>query len=536
MVVRLRNSATRHEDTQEPASLRVPIRRRRQAHNTCRSIGTACVLLLALLAFPLIASAAGLASIDPRALSFDTVESVPPEPARVVLNNGMVIYLLEDHELPLITIGALIRTGSWLDPSDKVGLATLTGTVMRTGGGGGFSAAQVDDELAQVGGRMTITIGRQSGTASLDILKKDLPNALRVFAGAIRTPAFDPASVELAKLQAIERIRRREDEPDSIASREFTKLLYGPGHPAAREGSIESVTRISREDLMAFHQNTIHPNGIILGVTGDFVKDEMAALLREAFGDWERGPLPELKIADVQEREAGRAVIRVIKKNTSQTHLRAGRLSVRETDPDYIPLVVANDIFGGDAFVGRLYNEVRTKRGLAYSVGSELRAGMSSQSMWLVWAETKLPSTMEVLGQLEANLTRMRTELVSDAELRQAKEAWANSSVFDCSTASKIVSRLMKVEYDGLPKDFYQQLRKNILKVSKEDILAVGRKYLRLDRLKIVAVGSGDTLFKDLSTFGDVKEITLNDQDDMQAVMTSQLCFDRSQGSSTCTP
>jgi predicted Zn-dependent peptidase len=156
--------------------------------------------------------------------------------------------------------------------------------------------------------------------------------------------------------------------------------------------------------------------------------------------------------------------------------------------------------------------------------------------MWLVWAETKLPSTMEVLGQLEANLTRMRTELVSDAELRQAKEAWANSSVFDFSSPSKIVSRLMKLEYDGLPKDFYHQLRKNILKVSKEDILAVGRKYLRLDQLKIVAVGSGETLSKELSTFGDVKEITLNDHDDMHAVMTSELCFDSSQGPPSCAP
>jgi predicted Zn-dependent peptidase len=277
-------------------------------------------------------------------LTFDTVESAPPEPDRVVLNNGMVIYLLEDHELPLITIGALMRTGSWLDPADKIGLAALTGTVMRTGGGGGFSAAQVEDELAQVGGRMTITIGRQSGTASLDILKRDLPDTLRVFAGAIRAPAFGAASVELAKLQAIERIRRREDEPDSIASREFTKLLYGPGHPAAREGSIESVARITREDLLAFHQRTIHPNGIILGVTGDFMKDEMAALLRDAFGDWEMGPVPKLTMTDVPEREAERAVIHFIKKNTSQTHLRAGRLSVKETDPDYIPLVVANDI------------------------------------------------------------------------------------------------------------------------------------------------------------------------------------------------
>ncbi len=472
--------------------------------------------------------------IDPRTLTFNAVEFVPPEPDRVVLENGMVIYLLEDHELPLITIGALMRTGSWLDPPDKVGLAALTGTVMRTGGGGGLSAAEVDDELAQFAGRMNIAIGRQSGSASLDVMQKDFQRALHLFAGVIRTPAFDPARVDLAKLQAIERIRRREDEPESIASREFVKLLYGPGHPTARESSIESVRRIGREDLIAFHQNTIHPNGMILGVTGDFMKDEMVALLQEVFGDWEMGTVPEVTIADVPESEAERAVIHLINKDTSQTHLRAGHLSVKETDEDYVPLAIANDIFGGDSFTGRLYNEVRTKRGLAYSVGSELSTGMYDQGMWLVWAETKLPTTKEVLGQLVANIERMRSEFVSDEELTRAKEAYVNSSVFGLSSSSKIVSRLMKLEYDGLPKDFYQQLREKVLKVSKGDILAVARKYLRLDRLKIIAVGSSGALSKELSTFGNVKEITLNSEGEMHAVMTSQLCHDSSQSDRSC--
>jgi predicted Zn-dependent peptidase len=299
---------------------------------------------------------------------------------------------------------------------------------------------------------------------------------------------------------------------------------------------MDSVGRINREDLIAFHRNTIHPNGIILGVTGDFNKEEMLALLRGAFEDWRMGQVAELEIADVSEREGDRAVIHLINKDTTQTHLRAGSLSVKATDADYIPLIVANDIFAGDAFVGRLYNEVRTKRGLAYSVGSELSAGMSNQGIWLVWAETKRPSTMEVLAQLEANLIRMHTELVSDAELTQAKDAYANSAVFDFSTTSKIVSRLMKLEYDGLPKDFYQQLRQKLLKVSKEDIMAVGRKYLRLDRLQIVAVGSGEALSKDLSAFGKVKEISLHAQDETPAMVTSQLCFDSSQRSASCAP
>ena len=508
----------------------------RQSMSTMGIISGFCLLLLVLWLPLRTAYAAEPATIDPRTLTFKAIEFVQPEPDRVVLDNGMVIYLLEDHELPLITIGVLMRTGGWLDPPDKVGLAALTGNVMLTGGGGGLSAAEVDDELAQFAGRMSIAIDRQSGSASIDVMRKDLQQALRLFAGVLRTPAFDPARVDLAKLQAMERIRRREDEPESIASREFSKLVYGPGHPTARESSTESVGRIRREDLIAFHQNTIHPNGIILGVTGDFVKDEMVASLREAFGDWQRGTVPEVKIDDVPESEAARAVVHFISKDTSQTHLRAGRLSVKETDTDYVPLLLANDILGGNSLIGRLFNEVRTKRGLAYSVGSELSTGMYNQGMWLVWAETKLPSTKEVLGQLVGNIERMRTEPVSDAELTQAKDSYVNSSVFDVSSSAKIVSQLMRLEYDGLPKDFYQQLREKILTVTKEDILAVGRKHLRADHMTIVAVGSGETLSAELSTFGNVKEISLNSEGEMQGVMTSQLCFDSSKSDPSCSP
>jgi len=446
---------------------------------------------------------------DPRTMSFLPVEFAPPEPERVAFDNGMVVYLLEDHELPLITITASMRTGSWLDPSDKIGLAAMTGSAMRTGGGGDLSAEQVDEELEQFAGDISISIGRQSGSASLDVLSKNLKRGLHIFAGLLRTPTFEAARVELAKLQAIEGIRRRQDNPGSIVSREFVKMLYGAEHPTARESSVESVRRMTREDLVAFHRTTIHPNGMILGVTGDFTRDEMLAALRAAFGDWRRGTVPELKIADVPEPEASKLAVRFIDKETTQAHLRLGHLSIRENDPDYVALAIANDILGGSSFRSRIFNDVRTKRGLAYSVGSRLNVGVHDQGIWLVRAETKLSSTQEVIGRFLANIERMRTELVGDAELAEAKEAYVNSFVFSFSSPSAIVSRLIELEYDGLPKDFLQQLREKVVKLTKEDILSAARKHLHPDRLKIIAVGSGETLPKVLSNFGEVKEIKL---------------------------
>ena len=447
---------------------------------------------------------------DPRAMTFQPVEFSPPEPDRVVLENGMVVYLLEDHELPLVSVTVTMRTGSWLDPIDKIGLASMTGAVMRTGGGGGLSAEQVDAELEQFAGDVSIGIGRQSGSASLDVLSKDVPRGLEILAGLLRRPAFDPARVELAKLQAIEGIRRRQDHPGSIVGREFAKVLYGPDHPSARESSLDSITRMTRDDLVTFHRDTIHPNGMILGVTGDFKKDEMLAALRKVFGDWKKGMVPELRIADVPEAEPSRPVVRFVSKETSQTHLRLGHLSIKENDPDYVALAIANDILGGSSFRSRLFNDVRTKRGLAYSVGSRLNTGTHDQGVWLMRAETKLTSTQEVIERFVANIERMRAEPVTGTELAEAKEAYVNSFVFSFASPSAIVSRLVELEYDGLPKDFLQQLRAKVVSLTKEEVQAAAKRHLRPDRLKIVAVGSGEALPKALATFGEVKEITLS--------------------------
>ena len=482
---------------------------KRETFNVKRWGFVVCSMIMAV-AIPVLAAWAGdLALGDPRQMTFKPVEFTPPEPDRVVLENGMVVYLLEDHELPLVSMTATMRTGSWLDPADKIGLASLTGSVMRTGGGGGLSAEQVDEELEQFAGDLGISIGRQSGSASLDVLSKDLKRGLQIFAGLIRTPTFEPARVELVKLQAIEGIRRRQDNPGSIVGREFVKLLYGEDHPTARESSIGSITRITRDDLVAFHRKTIHPNGMMLGVTGDFDKSSMLALLREVFGDWKKGEVPVLTIADVPQSQTAKPVVRFVNKETSQTHLRLGHLSIKEQDPDYVALAIANDILGGSSFRSRLFNDVRTKRGLAYSVGSRLNAGVHDQGVWLMRAETKLPSTQEVIARFVANMERMRTELVTDNELAVAKEAYVNSFVFSFATSSAIVGRLIELEYDGLPKDFLQQLRARVVALTKEEILAAAKKHFNPERLTIVAVGSGEALPKLLSGFGEVKEIKL---------------------------
>jgi zinc protease len=442
---------------------------------------------------------------------FAPVAFTPPVPERVVLDNGMVVYLLEDHELPLVTITATIRTGGWLDPADKIGLAGIAGATMRTGGTQRMGAAELDRELEHMAAPVSVGIGTESGSAMLDVLAKDLPRGLRLFADVLMTPAFDPARVELAKLQAIEGIRRRQDQPQSIVGREFAKLLYGSAHPYARESTVESVSKITRDDLLAFHAKTVHPNGIILGVTGDFDRAAMVALLKETFGAWMKGDVAPIVLPPVaaDAARADKTVVRFVGKNTSQTHLRVGHLSIKEDDPDYPAMVLLNDILGGSSFRSRLFNDVRTKRGLAYSVGSSFRAGVRERGVWAMRAETKMESTQEAISRLTANMDQLRAQPVTDEELAEAKESFVNSFVFSFASPSAIVGRLIGLEYDGLPKDFLQQLRDKVVKLTKEDLQAAARKHLHPDQLRILAVGQPSALVPLLSSFGEAKEIKL---------------------------
>ncbi len=445
---------------------------------------------------------------DPRTMKFDPVTFTVPEVERVVLENGIIVYLLPDPELPLVTVSALVRTGAIYQPADKVGLAGLTGTVMRTGGTARLTGDQVDEELEFLAAHLSMAIGAESGSASLDILKKDLPRGLALFADMLRAPAFEQAKVEQAKRQALEVIRRRPDNPSGIAAREFRKLLFGADHPLGRESTTETVERITRDDLVAFHRQFFAPNALMLGVTGDFEKAAMLDALRRAFGDWTPQTITLPALPPVAAPTSSRSV-NVLRRDITQTHLRVGHLSVKEDDPDYFALALLEDILGGNSFTSRLFRDVRSRQGLAYSVGSRITPGNAGPGVFVLHAQTKGPSTYQALSSMLDHVERLRQEPVSDEELQLAKDAFLNSFVFSFADSELIVGRLMALEYHGRPKDFLQRFRDSVVRLTKEDLLRVARAHLHPDRVTILAVGKDDDFEKPLSTFGRINVLTL---------------------------
>ncbi len=474
------------------------------------------VLVFLILAVSAAAWGLGVDIPDPRTLRFPPVEFTPPEADRVVLPNGMVIYLLEDHELPIVTISVMFRAGSLYEPADKIGLAGLTGTVMRTGGIAGrpemamtMTGDQLDEALEEIATQLDVGIGQEAGSAGLDVLSKDLDRGLALLAAVLREPAFAEEKLDLAKKQTIEGIRRKNDNPGSIASREFTKLLYGPDHPYAREATVETVTRITRQDLIAYHARYLHPNTMMLAIAGDFTKRAMLRKLTRVFGDWKAVPmeLPPVPPAPTDLKGS----VNYIERDITQAHLRLGLLTIKQDHPDFFALSVLNDILGG-GFKGRMFREVRTREGLAYSVGTILSPGRLDLGTFFAYAQTRAEAALRAVRELQAQLKRIREEPVTDEELQAAKDAFLNAFVFSFSSPSQIAGRQMSLEYYGLPKDFLERYRREVIKVTKADILRVARAHLSPEALTLLVVGKQTKFDQPLDRLGPVHLIMLKDE------------------------
>ena len=212
-----------------------------------------------------------------------------PQPTRVVLDNGMVVFLLEDHELPIVQVSARIRTGSRLEPADKVGLAALTGTVMRSGGTTTWTGDDLDDYLERKAASIETGIGVTAGSASMTCLIEDFAEIFAVFGDVLRNPRFDQEKLALAKRKVMAGIARQNDNPGGILSREFAKLIYGNDSPYARVETYSTVNNISRQDLIDWHETYVVPNRIILGLVGDFQTEKALDLVKRTFESWPQG-------------------------------------------------------------------------------------------------------------------------------------------------------------------------------------------------------------------------------------------------------
>ena len=443
-------------------------------------------------------------------LTFEPIQFKPPVPEQRELSNGMKLYLLEDRELPLFNINGLIRTGSIYEPGEKVGLASIFASVMRTGGTVSREPDALNEELESMAAAVEISMSAEYGGMSLSTLAEDIEKGLEIFADVLMYPAFREDKLALRKQQAIEAIRRRNDNPIQLAWRNFSALLYGKAHPFGRYSEIEGVESITVADLQAFHAKYYQPDNISLAITGDFDTETLIAQLERVFAGWEN---EEIAFPDVPLVENAPAPsVNYIFKDLNQTTMLIGHFGIKRTPdfPDYFALRVMNEILGEGGFTSRLMKEVREKHGLAYMVGSLMQTSYyTNPGEWFAYSQTRADKTAEAIALIIDIVRDLRETPVPADELQRTKDSLTNSFVFQFDSSSQIAFQQMMLAFRGYAPDFLETFSNNIAKVTAEDVQQVAQKYLHPDALTIVTVGNKDSFDRPLSEFGEVNEIEI---------------------------
>ncbi|WP_242040177.1 M16 family metallopeptidase [Anabaena subtropica] len=411
-----------------------------------------------------------------------------PKYERFVLENGMVVYLAEDHELPLVSGTAIVRTGDRLEPADKVGLASIVGTVMRTGGTKRHSPDELNEILSQQAAAVETGIGETVGAADFRTLTEDLDKVFGLFAEVLREPVFAQEKLDLTKTQIKENITRRNDNPNNIATREFLKLIYGKDSPYARTPEYATIDRITREDLLNFYQQYFHPNNIILGIAGDFDTKKMRSLIQAKLGDWQPNPnIAKPQLPEVSAANTG-GVFFVNQPQLTQSSIRMGHLGGRLDSPDYGALSVLNGVLNG--FGGRLFNELRSRQGLTYDVEASWSPNYDYPGLFIAGGQTRSEATVQFIKALQSEIKRIQEQRVTPEELALAKESTLNSLVFDFQYPAQTLSRLMEYEYYGYPADFLFRSQKAVAATTADDVQRVAQQYLKPDNMVTLVVGN----------------------------------------------
>lgn len=420
-----------------------------------------------------------------------------PQPTVFALRNGIKVYLLEDHELPLVRGAALVRTGNLFDEKERLGLAEVAGSTIRSGGTKTLTGDQLDEKLESIAASIESNIGETSGRVGFSCLKDNTDAVLGLFKDVLTGPEFRQEKIDLVLTQLRSAISRRNDEASAIASREFSRLVYGRNTPYGEQIEYETLAHIGRPDVVNFYKRYFFPSNIMLSVYGDFSTEEMKQKLEKLFGDW-TVEQPKVPAFPEVEKTARPGVYFASKPDVTQTFFELGHLGGTLIDADFAALSVAADVLGG-GFSSRLVREVRSRLGYAYSIYSSWSADYDHPGVFRIGGSTKSKSTTETMEVIFRELQKMRTDEITDQELKTAKDSVLNGLVFAFERPSSTLNRIVLYDYFDYPRDFLSQYQKAIAAVTKADVLRVAKKYFEPEKMTIVAVGNEKDFDKPLS-------------------------------------
>jgi zinc protease len=419
----------------------------------------------------------------------------------------MVIFLQEDHELPLISGTALIRGGASTEPAAKTGLVSIYGSSWRTSGTEKKTGDQLDDELEAIAAKIEAGGGVETTSLSFNCLKQNFDQVYADYIDVMEHPAFRQDKIDLAKSRMDTGISRRNDEIDSIAGREAAILGYGKDSPYARTPEYSTVAAITRQDLIDWHDKHFAPNNIILGIVGDFDTKQMQQVLTQTFASLPKGTPyspPQIPVPGPKP-----AIYLAEKDDVNQSAIAMIGLGIRRDNPDYFAVRVMNEIFGG-GFSSRLFKNLRSKQALAYDVGGGIGAAYNHRGLIDISMGTKSTSTAKAIAGLYQQIDDLLKNPPTQQELSQAKDSILNGFIFAYDSPDKILNERMIYELYGYPADFLERFRAGVEKITVDDVSRVAHKYIDKSKLAVLVVGHPADFDKPLTTFGAVTKLDIS--------------------------
>jgi predicted Zn-dependent peptidase len=410
----------------------------------------------------------------------------PPHWSRFKLKNGLDGYLVEFHDLPLVDLNLIVKTGSASNPPDKAGLADLTARML-VEGTKTRGALEIADQVASLGATLVTGSTWEASSGLVSTLTRNLDPALALFSDVILHPAFDTKEFGRVRDNLLTAIARRKDSPPTVAGLALAHLLYGPKHPYGwpTTGTEASIKKLTPADLRAFYQANYRPGNAALIVAGDVTEATLRPKLEAAFKSWHGGRVAARKLP-VPAAPAGTKIFLIDKAGAPQSSIRVGQIGIDRLNPDYFAVTVMNLILGGGFY--RLDLNLREGKGWTYGARSSFDS-RRAPGPFSAGGEFVAPHSADSVAEILKEVNGIRDSDVTDAELARAKDQIVKSFPARFATRASAAAQLADLAVFGFPDGYWAEYTKKIAAVTKDDVRRVARKYLDPGHLTIVVVG-----------------------------------------------
>ena len=455
----------------------------------------------------------------PEKLKFPELTFDVPDAAalRFELQDGTPVYAKQDKQFPLVNITVYFHGGRYLVPAGKEGLTGITGAAWRSGGAGERTAQELDEELDFLAANLGTNISDVYGSASLNVLSKDLEEAMAIFMDVLTAPRFQQDRFDKAKENVLQAMKQRNDDTADIEAREWNRLIFGNDFWQNRLATKASVEAITATDSREFVNSLIRSGNLVVAVAGDFEPAELEALLNKTVGSLE--PLAEPLPAIPQPEHTPEPGVYVVNKpEVNQGRVSIGRPGFRLGYPDQFPLVVGNDILGGYGFTARMMKRIRSDEGLAYSAYASLGFPVTIPGEFRAFYQSKSSTCAYAAEIFFGLLDDMRTSDASDEEIKTAKASFIETFPNQFASAAQVVGLYAIDEILGRDHSYWVAYRDNFRGVTADQIKAAMQKNLDPETMIVLVVGNIEEIMAGhpehearLTDFGEIKNVPLRD-------------------------